>query len=203
MDLDRFLTDMEGGCDLFVGLVLEATHGKDTLPHRRHARDNLLEVVFEGTGVLPALRFGSRLGAVLHDVLLIDIPDHVVLAVVEEGMLGSREEIAESRLLITETVPVFPQAYKGLLHNLLGEVRIPAGQAQGKAIDMAAIRVVQLLKLPLAGGCSIIAEYTHSMNMTVEMDTSPNRGVIFKKKSAGSVFCYLSCGSEALLQALL
>ena len=85
----------------------------------------MLEI--EGTGVLPALRFGSRLGAVLHDVLLIDIPDHVVLAVVEEGMLGSREEIAESRLLITETVPVFPQAYKGLLHNLLGEVRIPAG----------------------------------------------------------------------------
>ena len=179
MDLDRFLTDMEGGCDLFVGLVLEAAHGKDTLPHRRHARDNLLEVVFEGTGVLPALRFGSRLGAVLHDVLLIDIPDHVVLAVVEEGMLGSREEIAESRLLITETVPVFPQAYKGLLHNLLGEVRIPAGQAQSKAIDMAAIRVVQLLKLPLAGGCSIIAEYVHSRSMTVEMDTSPNRGVIF------------------------
>jgi hypothetical protein len=44
---------------------------------------------------------------------------------------------------------------------------------------MAAIRVVQLLKLPLAGGCSIIAEYAHSMNMTVEMGTSPNRGVIF------------------------
>ena len=138
-----------------------------------------------------------------HDVLLIDILDYVVLTVVEEGMLGSREEIAESRLLITETVPVLPQAYKGLLHNLLGEVRIPAGQAQGKAIDMAAIRVVQLLKLPLAGGCSIIAEYAHPRNMTVEMDTSPNRGVIFKKKSAGSVFCYLSCGSEALLQALL
>ena len=179
MDLDRFLADMEGGCNLFVGIMLKATHGEDTLPHRRHIRDNLLEVVFEGTGILPALRFGSRLGAVLHDVLLIDILDHVVLAVVEEDMLGSREEVAKCRLLITETVPVFPQTNEGLLHNLLGEVRIPAGQAQGKAIDMAAIRVVQLLKLPLAGGCSIIAEYAHSMNMTVEMGTSPIRGVIF------------------------
>lgn len=57
MDLDRFLADMEGGCDLFVGFVLEATHGEDTLPHRRHIRDDLLEVVFEGTGVLPVFGF--------------------------------------------------------------------------------------------------------------------------------------------------
>lgn len=57
MDLDRFLADMEGGCDLFVGLMLKAAHGEDPLPHRRHIRDNLLEVVFEGTRVLSIFGF--------------------------------------------------------------------------------------------------------------------------------------------------
>lgn len=179
MNLDRFLADIERGGNLFVGFVLKAAHGEDPLPHRGHIQDNLFEVVFKGSRILTVLGFRGSLRVVLHDVLLIDILDHVMLAIVKEDMFGCGEEVAESRLLITQAVPVFPQTDECLLYNLFCKVRISAGEAQGETIDMAAIRVVQLLKLPLAGGFSIIAEYAHSIRMTVEMGTSPNRGVIF------------------------